>query len=104
MSALNFRYVFAFRQSPGDRKCWREKIAWLLRKLADRLDRRESFALKFESDPHVPLDYRNSCVEQGMQLAFELMTESVKYKSMDQHLEAEFPHLWQAPEKNSSKS
>lgn len=104
MNSLNFRYAFAFRQSPENPKCWRERFAWLLRRLADRLDRRESLALKFVSEPEVSRDYRNACVEQGMRVALDLMIESVKYQSMDQKLEAEFPHLWQETEKNSSKS
>ena len=104
MSPLNFRYAFSFRQSPEDPKSWRERFAWLLRKLADRIDRKESLALKFVSEPELARDYRNACVEQGMRVALDLMIESVKYESMDRELEAVFPHLWKESETNSSKS
>jgi len=39
-----------------------------------------------------------------MEVALALMAESVRYKSMDHHLQAKYPELWQGPVKNSEKS
>src|SRR5690554_8073942 len=65
MDSLNYKYVFAFRQSPENNQCWRQRIAWFFRRLADRIDRRESYALRFVSDPVVSQNYRNRCVERS---------------------------------------
>ena len=101
--ALNYKYDYAFRQSPENRKCWKERLAWVFRHLANMLDGRETFALRFHSDPVISKKYRNECVERGMSLSFDLMLESVKYESMSQRLQEEMPHLWLPDEINSEK-
>lgn len=100
---LNYRYDYSFRQSPENPQCWKQRLAWFLRNLANRLDRRDCFALRFQSDPPLPKSYRNSCIERGMKLSFELMAESVQYESMNERLREEMPHLWDMTATNSEK-
>lgn len=104
MNPLNYNYDYSFSQTPQKPNCWKERLAWILRRIADRLDRRDSFALKFESDPELPIHYRNRCIERGMEVALSLMAESVAYESMDHHLQSKYPELWQGPATNSEES
>lgn len=103
MSQLNYNYDYSFRQSPENPECWRERLAWFFRRLAGRLDGRDSFALRFASDPVISKQYRNVCIERGMEVSFELMIESVRYGSLDRRLQEEMPHLWGKAETNSEK-
>lgn len=94
MKHLNYQYDYAMRQSAEPGADWKERLAWRLRRMADRLDRKESFALRFQSDPVLSKEERNGALERGLELGFELMKESVIYRSMDDHLKKELPHLW----------
>ena len=104
MNPLNYNYDYSFRQAPQKTNCWKERLAWMLRRIADRLDRKDSFAFKFNSNPQLTLHYRNRCIERGMEVALALMAESVRYESIDHHLQEKYPELWQGPEKNRAKS
>lgn len=76
-------------------RTWREHLAQLARKVADRLDGRQSLALEMASSPAVPPAIQDRCVVLGVDLMFRLLSDSARAEAQEQMLRHSRPHLYE---------
>lgn len=78
-----------------DRPGWRVRLAWLVRRLADRLDGRESLAMDVASLPALPKAERNAAMNRGLDYAETLFAAMVADEAMTVALHDYRPDLCQ---------
>ena len=64
---MNIQVVWGNEPRPAG---WRRRLGWLLRRVADRIDGRRSWAVALRTDPPLPPDAVCDCFKQGV-LAIE---------------------------------
>lgn len=85
-----YRHRIAVNETTG----WRDRLGNFLRRIADRVDGRDSLALEMASVPPVPRMRRRECVHIGLQAMSTAFKEVVREESCELILHEAHPELF----------
>jgi len=73
---------------------WKQRVAAKLRDLADRVDGRESLALRMESNPPLPESVKAECVHAGLLHLAQCVEASLIAEVNERRMQRALPHLY----------
>lgn len=81
-------------QLPGHTPTWRERLATVLRRLAQRIDGQVSLAVHVSTTPPISTEQRVQCWQQAAQAWDRALRDTVHAEACEQELRRTLPHLW----------
>lgn len=84
------------RKQPG--KGWRQRLAFALRRLAQRIDGLAEFVLVIDTSPRLATDQLAMCIERGFKAMEEAVVQEVRSEAIELAMRRYAPHLYEAVE------
>lgn len=90
----HWRYRLELRCGPPDRSTRTQRLAWALRRCADRLDGGCSLRLTYHTTPRLSHDVLLQCLRGGLNNVVALVKSELQRMTEERVLRREFPELY----------
>lgn len=94
--ALRYQHSLHARDTAPGNADWRDRLAWLFRRWADRLDNGQSIRVEVDTQPWIGTHEAAKCIERGMELSGRLIGEAAKAKAVEELMHTHCAQLYEA--------
>lgn len=90
-----YRWKFRVLTRAHHGKGWRQRLAWLLRRAAQRVDGLGEFVLAIDSTPRLSAEQLAVCIERGFKAMEQAVELEVRAEAHEVAMRRAAPHLYE---------